>query len=113
MLINNFFNLYSCYGFKILFIRISHNFIKKKNTNTCFNTLLRVIKTNLLTTKQGGITVDIREGLIPTALGTAVTAAGYALKQTRGTNKMIANTVFGFGLAHVVLGVIDLVEHRR
>ncbi|HDR8433507.1 TPA: hypothetical protein QC285_003289 [Bacillus cereus] len=59
--------------------------------------------------------MDIREGLIPTALGTAVTAAGYALKQTRGTNKMIANTVFGFGfgLAHVVLGVIDLVEHRR
>ncbi|HDR7472002.1 asparagine synthase [Bacillus toyonensis] len=56
--------------------------------------------------------MDIREGLIPTALGTAVTAAGYALKQTRGTNKMIANTVFGFGLAHVVLGVIDLVEHR-
>ncbi len=113
MLINNFFNLYSCYGFKILFIKILHNFIEKKNTNTCFNTLLRVIKTNLLTTKQGGITVDIREGLIPTALGTAVTAAGYALKQTRGTNKMIANTVFGFGLAHVVLGVIDLVEHRR
>ncbi|MED3365232.1 asparagine synthase, partial [Bacillus thuringiensis] len=24
----------------------------------------------------------------------------------------IANTVFEFGLAHVVLGVIDLVEHR-
>ena len=94
-------------------MEILHNFIKKKNTNTCFNTLLQSIKTNLLTTKQGGITVDIREGLIPTALGTAVTAAGYALKQTRGTNKMIANTVFGFGLAHVVLGVIDLVEHRR
>ena len=56
--------------------------------------------------------MDIREGLIPTALGTAV-SRGYALKQTRGTNKMIANTVFGFGLAHVVLGVIDLVEHRR
>jgi formate/nitrite transporter FocA (FNT family) len=57
--------------------------------------------------------MDIREGLIPTALGTAVTAAGYAMKQTRGSNKMVANTVFGFGLAHVVLGVIDLVEHRR
>jgi hypothetical protein len=113
LLINNSFNLYSCYGYKKLFMKIPHNFIKKQNTNTCFNTLLRGIKTNLLTTKQGGITVDIREGLIPTALGTAVTAAGYALKQTRGTNKMIANTVFGFGLAHVVLGVIDLVEHRR
>jgi len=26
---------------------------------------------------------------------------------------MIANTVFGFGLAHIVLGTIDLIEHRR
>ncbi|MDR4947389.1 asparagine synthase [Neobacillus cucumis] len=57
--------------------------------------------------------MNVREGLIPTALGTAVTATGYALKQKRGTNKMIANTVFGFGLAHVVLGVIDLIEHRH
>jgi formate/nitrite transporter FocA (FNT family) len=57
--------------------------------------------------------MKIREGLIPTALGSAVTATGYVLKQKRGTNKMVANTVFGFGLAHVVLGVIDLVEHRR
>ncbi|MDR7073019.1 asparagine synthase [Fictibacillus barbaricus] len=57
--------------------------------------------------------MNIREGLIPATLGTAVTATGYALKQTRGTNKMLANTLFGFGLAHVVLGVIDLVEHRR
>ncbi|MFD1358829.1 asparagine synthase [Fictibacillus halophilus] len=57
--------------------------------------------------------MNIREGLIPATLGTAVTATGYALKQSRGTNKMVANTIFGFGLAHVVLGVIDLVEHRR
>ncbi|MFX3625007.1 MAG: asparagine synthase [Ectobacillus sp.] len=57
--------------------------------------------------------MNTREGLIPAALGTAVTAAGYALKQKRGSNKMLANTVFGFGLAHVVLGVIDLIEHRR
>jgi formate/nitrite transporter FocA (FNT family) len=57
--------------------------------------------------------MNVREGLIPTALGTAVTATGYALKQNRKSNKMLANTVFGFGLAHVVLGVIDLVEHRR
>ena len=56
--------------------------------------------------------MDIREGAIPTALGTAVTAAGYAMKQSRGSNKMVANTVFGFGLAHIVLGVIDLIEHR-
>lgn len=57
--------------------------------------------------------MNIREGLIPTALGSAVTAAGFAMKQNRGSNKMIANTLFGFGLAHVVLGVIDLIEHRR
>ncbi|WP_077622622.1 asparagine synthase [Sediminibacillus massiliensis] len=57
--------------------------------------------------------MDIREGLIPTVLGSAVTATGYAMKQSKGSNKMIANTIFGFGLAHVVLGTIDLVEHRR
>jgi hypothetical protein len=59
------------------------------------------------------IMMNIREGLIPTVLGSAVTATGYALKQKRRSNKMVANTVFGFGLAHIVLGVIDLVEHRR
>ncbi|MFL0362635.1 asparagine synthase [Pseudobacillus sp. 179-B 2D1 NHS] len=57
--------------------------------------------------------MEIREGLIPKALGTAVTAAGYALKQKRDSNKMIANTVFGFGLAHIVLGSIDLLQHRQ
>ncbi|MDQ0226017.1 asparagine synthase [Metabacillus niabensis] len=57
--------------------------------------------------------MNIREGMIPTALGTAVTATGYTLKQRRGSNKMVANTIFGFGLAHIVLGAIDLVQHRR
>jgi formate/nitrite transporter FocA (FNT family) len=57
--------------------------------------------------------MNIREGLIPTALGSAVTVTGYAMKQNRRSNKMIANTIFGFGLAHVVLGVIDLIEHRH
>ncbi|OIK11245.1 asparagine synthase [Bacillus sp. MUM 13] len=57
--------------------------------------------------------MNIREGMIPTVLGSVVTAAGYAMKQKSGSNKMIANTVFGFGLAHIVLGTIDLVEHRR
>ena len=65
-------------------------------------------------TKHGGkMMMNFREGLIPTVLGTAVTATGYALKQKRGTNKMVANTVFGFGLAHIVLGAIDLFEHNR
>ena len=56
---------------------------------------------------------SIREGLIPTVLGSAVTAAGYAMKQMDGTNKMVANTIFGFGLAHIVLVTIDLVGNRR
>ena len=57
--------------------------------------------------------MDIREGLIPAVLGSAVTATGYALKQRRGANKMVADTLVGIGLAHIVLGAIDLVEHRR
>jgi len=53
-----------------------------------------------------------REGIIPTALGAAVTIVGTALV----TNKIMpkfASGILGFGLAHVVLGSIDLVEHRQ
>lgn len=57
--------------------------------------------------------MNTREGLIPTTLGTAVTATGYFLKQKQGSNKMVANTVFGFGLAHIVLGSIDLIQNKR
>jgi hypothetical protein len=55
----------------------------------------------------------VREGLIPAVLGTAVTAAGYSMNQSCRTNKTVSNTIFGFGLAHIVLGAIDLVEHRN
>jgi hypothetical protein len=51
-----------------------------------------------------------REGLIPTVLGAAVTAAGLAL---RGTNPVAGWGVAGFGMAHILLGAIDLVEHRK
>nr|WP_106780217.1 asparagine synthase [Lysinibacillus timonensis] len=57
--------------------------------------------------------MNVREGLIPTILGSAVTAAGYVMMRNPNTNKSVANTVLGFGLAHIVLGAIDLVEHRR
>jgi hypothetical protein len=53
----------------------------------------------------------MREGLIPTVLGTAVTATGLALRN--GRYKPAAPALIGFGLAHVVLGAIDLVEHRN
>lgn len=49
-----------------------------------------------------------REGLIPTVLGTAVTAAGLAM---RGANPVLGWGVAGFGLAHILLGAIDLMEH--
>ncbi|UUZ80686.1 hypothetical protein LJK88_38535 [Paenibacillus sp. P26] len=51
----------------------------------------------------------MREGMIPAVLGTAVTASGAALA---GKYPVAAAAVIGFGLAHVVLGAIDLVEHR-
>ena len=59
----------------------------------------------------------MREGLIPTILGTAVTAAGatFSRKNMKKKNMlpMVEAAIIGFGVAHIVLGTIDLVEHRR
>ena len=64
----------------------------------------------------------IREGLIPVVLGSAVTAAGVILEASdmrkHGTDKdeivsIAAAGITGFGLAHIVLGTIDLVQHNR
>jgi hypothetical protein len=53
----------------------------------------------------------IREGLVPTILGTAVTAIGLA---TYGGAASVAGAaVTGFGLAHIVLGGIDLATHHK
>ena len=52
----------------------------------------------------------MREGLIPTVLGTAVTATGLALRMA---NPALGWGIAGFGLAHVVLGAIDMVEHQH
>lgn len=66
---------------------------------------------------RGGIL--LREGLIPAVLGTAVTATGLVMRgydmKKRGMNKRdttvaIGAGVLGFGLAHVVLGSIDLIQ---
>lgn len=53
----------------------------------------------------------IREGLIPTVLGTAVTAVGLAAYG--GTSSIAGAAVTGFGLAHIVLGGIDLATHGK
>lgn len=55
--------------------------------------------------------MKVREGMIPTALGTAVTATGVLLRGA--VSPAVAWGVAGFGLAHIVLGTIDLVGHRK
>jgi hypothetical protein len=59
----------------------------------------------------------MREGLIPTMLGAIVTTAGasFSKKDMKKNNvmPMIEAGVVGFGLAHIVLGAIDLIEHRK
>lgn len=54
----------------------------------------------------------IKEGLIPTVLGTAVTATGLALRKTN-LPESYRNGIIGFGLAHVVLGSIDMINHTN
>ena len=60
----------------------------------------------------------MREGLIPVIVGTAVTTAGMTLKYAY-VNKsdkspklfpMVAAGVIGFGLAHIFLGSLDLMD---
>jgi hypothetical protein len=53
----------------------------------------------------------IREGLIPTILGTAVTAIGLATYG--GASSVAGAAVTGFGLAHIVLGGIDLATQNK
>lgn len=64
----------------------------------------------------------MREGLIPTVLGTAVTTAGTVMRcmdmKKRGNSKRdtmvaVGAGLVGFGLAHIVLGTIDLVRSRN
>lgn len=61
----------------------------------------------------------IREGLVPMILGSAVTATGLALRgadmkkngmSRREIAPMLMAGAIGFGLAHMVLGGIDLIE---
>lgn len=60
-----------------------------------------------------------KEGLIPTALGTVVTAGAVAARcmqrkehkiSKKNAVPMIETALIGFGLAHVVLGAIDLIQ---
>ena len=64
----------------------------------------------------------MRDGLIPTALGTVVTAGAIALRSMDLGKKemkqkdiipMVETAVIGFGLAHIVLGTIDLIQNKK
>jgi len=64
----------------------------------------------------------MREGLIPTLLGTAVTATGTAMRVKdmrkhgmikRDTRVAIGAGLIGLGLAHMALGGIDLFQNGR
>jgi formate/nitrite transporter FocA (FNT family) len=62
----------------------------------------------------------MREGLIPAILGTAVVATGISLErkimrksQMVQLLPMITAGVIGFGLAHIVLGSIDLCTDNK
>ena len=54
----------------------------------------------------------VREGAVPTALGTVVTGVGAAMVAMQ-VAPMVAAGVVGFGAAHIVLGTIDLAEHKN
>jgi hypothetical protein len=54
----------------------------------------------------------VREGTIPTVLGTVVTGVGAAMVAME-VAPMIAAGVVGYGAAHIVLGTIDLAQHKN
>lgn len=51
--------------------------------------------------------MHIKEGIIPTVLGTVVTASGFALKDS--IPDRYRNGIIGFGLAHIAMGSAELV----
>ena len=54
----------------------------------------------------------IQEGLIPTVLGAIVSGTGATMTRKR-IKPMIAAGILGFGLAHIILGSIDIAQHRH
>ncbi|MDF2503635.1 MULTISPECIES: hypothetical protein [Clostridium] len=56
--------------------------------------------------------MSVKEGIIPTTLGSIVTAAGVTMIAKKIIPK-VSSGILGFGLAHIVLGSIDLVERKH
>ncbi|MGM0501939.1 MAG: hypothetical protein ACQERJ_05385 [Bacillota bacterium] len=95
MLIKAFIRAFSNY---FLYLNSIINYILKNNKN---RPLI-----------QGGIIINnrIKDGTIPTALGTVVTGLGMKIKNN---NPSLGWGVTGFGLAHILLGTIDLMEQKN
>lgn len=55
--------------------------------------------------------MHIKEGIIPTVLGTVVTATGVAMKNTN-MPESYSNGLIGFGLAHIALGSAELISNN-
>lgn len=55
--------------------------------------------------------MHIKNGLIPTVLGTVVTATGVALKKSNIPDSY-RNGIIGFGLANIALGSAEMVTDK-
>lgn len=55
--------------------------------------------------------MEIQEGKVTSVLGTVVTGAGIMMLKMKVSPKVAAGVV-GFGLAHIVLGSIDLIQNK-
>lgn len=53
----------------------------------------------------------MRDGIIPTVVGTVVTATGFALKNTDLPDSY-KNGIIGFGLAHIAMGSAEMLTQN-
>jgi hypothetical protein len=54
--------------------------------------------------------MNIKQGIIPTVIGTAVTATGIALRST-SVPESYRNGIIGFGLANIAIGSAEMINH--
>lgn len=55
--------------------------------------------------------MNIKTGIIPTVIGTAVAATGVALKNTN-LPESYRNGIIGFGLANITLGSVEMISEN-
>ncbi len=53
----------------------------------------------------------MRDGIIPTVVGTVVTATGFALRNTNIPDSY-KNGIIGFGLAHIAIGSAEMLTQN-